>query len=89
MIIYNYLISGFLRTILLCSAVILCIIIVILSLLQSKQSDDAINVFSGQSTNLYTYQKKKGLDKTLTVLTGFASFLLFVIIILLNMRMGG
>ena len=64
MIIYNYLISGFLRTILLCSAVILCIIIVILSLLQSKQSDDAINVFSGQSTNLYTYQKKKGLDKT-------------------------
>lgn len=66
--------------------VVIAIVLIILCLLQSGKSDDIVNALTGQSSNLFTEQKERGIDLVMSRMTMILGVAFFVIAILLRMN---
>lgn len=65
--------------------VIVAIMLIILCLLQSGKSDGIINALSGQSSNLFSQTKERGIELVLTRVTVGLAIAFFIIAIMLRM----
>ena len=73
------------ETILQGAMVVIAVVLIILCLLQSGKSDDIVNALTGQSSNLFSEQKERGIDLVMSRMTMILAIAFFVIAIILRM----
>ena len=65
--------------------IIVSIALIIVCLLQTGKTDGIVNALTGQSSNLFSQQKERGVDLVLTRITVGLGIAFFVIAILIKM----